>query len=238
MKRIIAILLVFASFATLSACSLIRKADAEPNAHIETEKPEDQDSYATGFSDTVPEEEPKTPVRYSEEQAYELLSHSFPDYDMELVKIERTGEIVAEDDGTEYYIFNVALPKKPAETEKPADTSGEAESESETKPVEMEPAVPYYVSVNGVVHKELAGKNVDTKYAKDTFAKKYGDKNSETGFAYKLVYEGIVEGNGKLCYSFAVYEVNTSGAEPKNTYLFNYLVTIDGAYNAKTNIEH
>ena len=97
----------------------------------------------------------------------------------------------------------------------------------------------FFVSAkNGVVHKELAGKNVDTKYARETFAKKYGDKNSETGYAYKLVYEGIIEGNGKLCYSYAVYEVNTSGSEPKNDYLFNYLVTIDGAFNAKTTIEH
>ncbi len=235
MKKIIAILLVIASFASLSACSLIRKANADPNAPAKTEKPEEKDSYATDFSDTVPKEEPKGPVRYSEDQAYELLSHSFPDYDTDHIKIERTGEIVAEDDGTEYYIFNVALPKK-AESEK--DTGETGDADSETKEIEMEPAAPYYVSVNGVVHKELAGKNVDTKYARETFAKKYGDKNSETGYAYKLVYEGIIEGNGKLCYSYAVYEVNTSGSEPKNDYLFNYLVTIDGAFNAKTTIEH
>ena len=235
MKKIIAILLVITALAVLSACSLIRKADEDPNAYRDTEKPVEDDSYATDFSDTVPVDEPKTPVRYSEEQAYELLTHSFPDYDMEQVKIERSGEIVAEDDGTEYYIYNVSLPKK-VETEPPADT--EEGGETEAKPIEYEPAVPYYVSVNGVVHKELAGENVDTKYARETFVKKYGEKDSETGYAYKLVYEGIKTGNDKLCYNFAVYEVNTSGSEPKDEYAFNYLVTIDGAFNAKTVIKH
>jgi len=235
MKKIVAIILVLASLAGLSACRLIRKADEDPNSYQPAEKPVESDTYATDFSDTVPEDEPKGPVRYTEDQAYELLSHSFPDYDMEQVKIERTGNIVAEDDGTEYYIFNVSLPKKVETT--PAD-SAEDGDESESKEVEMEPAAPYYVSVNGVVHKELAGKNVDTKYAKETFTKKYGEKNKDTGFAYKLVYEGVISGEDKLCYSFAVYEVNTSGSESKDEYKFNYLVTIDGAFNAKTQVKH
>ncbi len=235
MKKIIAILLVLASLAALSACRLIRKVDDDPNAPKTTEKPVESDSYATNFSDTVPDEEPSGPVRYTEEKAYELLTHSFPDYDMEHVKIERTGEIVAEDDGTEYYIFNVSLPKK-VETEPPADTEGDGTTE--TQAIEMEPAVPYYVSVNGVVHKELASNNVDTKYVRDTFTKKYGDEDSDTGYAYKLVYEGIFKSGDNLSYNYRVFKVNTSGAEPKDEYVFNFLVTLDGKLTANPKLDN
>ena len=52
MKKIIAILLVLASLAALSACGLIRRVDDDPNAPKTTEKPVESDSYATDFSDT------------------------------------------------------------------------------------------------------------------------------------------------------------------------------------------
>ena len=234
MKKIIAILLVLVTVAALSACGLIRKVDDDPNAPKTTEKPVESDSYATDFSDTVPENEPNAPVRYSEDKAYELLTHSFPDYDMEHVKIERTGEIIAENDGTEYYIFNVSLPKK-AETT-PADTQGDGNTE--TQAIEMEPAVPFYVSVNGVVHKEIASNNVDTKYVRDTFAKKFGDKDTDTGYAYKLVYEGILKSGDNLSYNYRVFKVNTSGAEPKDEYVFNFLVTLDGKLTANPKLDN
>ena len=239
MKKIIAILLVLVTLAGLTACKMFRKVDDDPNAYQPTEEPVESESYATDFSDTVPEDEPKTPVRYSEEQAYDLLTHSFPDYDMELIKIERTKEIVAEDDGTEYYIFNVSLPKI-VETEPPADTEegGDTTEATETKAVEMEPAVPYYVSVNGVVHKELASQNVDTKYVRDAFAKKFGDSDKTTGYAYKLVYEGVIPGDGKLCYNYKVFTVDTSGSEPKDVYAFNFLVTLDGKLSANPKLEN
>ena len=235
MKKIIALILVISAVAALSACALIRRVDEDPNARTETEAPVDSETYATDFSDTVDSDEPAAPVRYSEDQAYDVLYHSFPDYDMELVKIKRTRTIVAENDGTEYYIYSVSLPKK-VETE--ASKEGEDTKESESTEVEMEPPVPYYVSVNGVVHKELADGNVDTKYAVASFTKKYGEKDKDTGFAYKLKYEGLLKSGGNLCYSFAVYKVNDSGAEAKNQYSFNYLVTVDGKQSAQTKIEH
>lgn len=236
MKKVIAILLIALMTAALASCSLIRKATTD-SGKADTAPAEDSESWATDFSETEPAETDATPVRYSEEQAYDLLSHSFPDYDMDHVKIERTGAIVAENDGTEYYIYNVALPKK-VETKAPETDENGDPVETETKEVEMEPAVPYYVSVNGVVHTTLADSNVDTDYAKSAFESKYGKTNETTGFEYKLVYEGVRQSRDSLCYNFAVYEIDKTGDEAKDIYSFNYLVTIDGKMSAETKIDH
>ena len=232
MKKVIAILLILSAVIALASCSLIRKATSDSDGAKTADDTESSESYATDFSDTLPDNTSDQPVRYSEDQAYELLTHSFPDYDMDYVKIERTGAIVAENDGTEYYVFNVSLPK-PVETEATKE-GDEDETESETKAVEMEPPVPYYVSVNGVVHKEIADGNVDTLYVLETFRKKYGDTDKDTGYAYKLEYKGLLQSKDNLCYNYAVYKVNTSGAEATNEYAFNYLVTVDGKLNAES----
>ena len=226
MKRIIALIILAASLLALSSCTLIRKIDGKPAEN--TESKAEGDTYATDFSEKpAPETEP-APIRYTEEQAYDVLVHSFPDYDMDHVKIERTKTVVAENDGTEYYIYNVSLPKnKKADTT--ADTA-DGDTTDETTEIEMEKAAPYYVSVNGVVHKEIADNNKDTAYAEKTFFKKYGETDKDTGAAFKLAYEGVLKSGDNLCYNFAVYK--------GDAYAFNYLVTVDGAYSAETKIEH
>ena len=239
-KRTVTLILALVIAASLASCALIRKVSDAPAAKTEdTSARPDNNGYETGFSDSVPGND-KTPVRYTEDQAYELLSHSFPDYDEKLVKIERTGLIVAENDGTEYYIFKVTLPKETKKAdESAADTKDANEAkDSETKEVEMQEPVLCYVSVNGVVHKEITGDNVDTGYVIEKFHKKYGDRDEETGFSYALQYKGILKSGENLCYNFAVYKVNNNGAEPVNEYAFNYLVTIDGKMNAESKMEN
>ncbi len=234
MKKIISAILILAVLAALASCSLVRKISDDTKDPAESAA--DSESYATDFSETEAGDEGSTSVRYSEDDAYELLSHSFPDYDAENVKIERTGAIVAENDGTEYYVYNVALPKK-VETKEP-ETDENGETVEDTTEIEMEPPVPYYVSVNGVVHTEIADANVDTEYAKNAFNTKYGQTNASTGFAYKLVYEGLLKSGETQCYSFAVYEVDNTGETPRDVYDFNYLVTLDGKMSAETKIDH
>lgn len=230
MKKIIAILLVSLMVFALASCSLIRKATPKE----ELTRP--ADTTENNVPDTTPadtEETDNTPVvRYTEEEAYELLSHSFPDYDMSKVKIQRTGEIVAENNGTEYYIYNVELPKK-AETDTKAE--GDKETETETKAIEYEPAAPYYVSVNGVVHTELADNNKDTAYARNVFFTKHGEKNEKTGYEFVLRYEGLLKSQDNLCYNYAVYE---KVGEDQEVYYINFLVTVDGKYSAETVREH
>ena len=228
MKKLIAAILAVLALTALASCSLFRKASDTPGtaAPETTAETVPDDSYATDFSEPDREPDVKT-VRYTEDQAYEALTHSFPEVDIKKAKIERTGAIVAENNGTEYYIFKVALPKK-AETTK----------DGETKETELEDPVNYYVSVNGVVHSTIVDNNVDTKYAEAKFTTKYTDTDSKTGFAYKLDYEGLLQTKDYLCYSFAVYLVDTSGESAKNVYQFNYLVTVDGGYNAETVIAH
>ncbi len=237
MKKIVSIILLTAMLAVLCSCGLIRKATPETSVPAGQDDVPDSETYATDFSESLPDQTDDTSVRYTAEMAQEVLVHSFPDYEENEIKVENTGAMIAESDGTEYYIFNVSLAKKPeskAETEAEVDADGEGEVETETEPLVFMDPEPYYVSVNGVVHKALSGETVDNKNAENTFYKKYGEKEEETGYAYKLIYEGVVNSNESYCYSFAVYKVNTSGAEPTDEYAFNYLVTIDGKLSAES----
>ncbi|MBR6917962.1 MAG: hypothetical protein IKN38_07230, partial [Clostridia bacterium] len=156
-KRTLTLTLALVMLASLASCALIRKvSDAPADKTEDTSARPENNGYETGFSESLPENTDKTPVRYSEDQAYDLLSHSFPDYDETLIKIERTGLIVAEDDGTEYYIFKVTLPKntKKQSEETDAETAdGNGAAKTETTAVEMQEPGLCYVSVNGVVHK-------------------------------------------------------------------------------------
>ncbi|MBR3639907.1 MAG: hypothetical protein IKN50_04800 [Clostridia bacterium] len=229
MKKIVSLILLTAMLASLCSCGLIRKATPKTPEPAKQEDAQDSESYATDFSEPLPDQDDNTPVRYTADKAKDLLAHSFPDYKEEEIKIEDTGAVIAENDGTEYYIFNVSLAEK---TETKSDTK--AESETETKAIVFKDPEPYYVSVNGVVHTIITGENVDNKHAEKTFYKKYGEKEEATGYAYKLVYEGVVNSNESYCYNFAVYKVNTSGAEPTDEYAFNYLVTIDGKLSAES----
>ena len=245
MKKILALLTVIAMLAALCSCGsrLIRKTSetysASGDKKAESAPAEDTEDATESAADTTGQDpDPgKNGLRCTEDEAYEILTHSFPDYDMDLVKIEKTGAMVAENTGTEYYIFNVSLPKIPesVETEAPDDPDGgEDGGDVETEPAapEMEDPVPYYVSVNGVVHTEVADGNVDTEYAKAALLKNFGDRDPETGYAYELKYVGLVVvdngGDSALCYKFDVYKINTSGAEPVEEFADNYFVTVDG----------
>ena len=234
MKRIIAILLIVFTLFALASCSLIRKATPKE----EQTRPAETDSGNvpdTKPADTGSEADDTPAVRYTVDEAYELLSHSFPDYKADEVKIERTDMIVAENDGTEYYVFNVSLPK-PAKTDTAAESdTGDADTkETETKAIEFAEPVHYYVSVNGVVHNALVDNNVDNQYAKNVFIQKHGEKD-ESGHEYVLDYEGLLKSQDNLCYNFAVYK---KISDDKKEYYTNFLVTVDGKYSAETVREH
>ena len=240
-----AILLIIAIVFTLTSCGFFRKATVSSDS-TGTESTSDTVGSSSGDSNTSnPGDDIQKPdgLRYTEDDAYNVLIHSFPDYDADLIKIERTGNMIAEGDSSEYYIFNVSLPIIP-ETEAPESTAADDEDTTDetdtTAPpeIEMAPPVPYYVSVNGVVHKEVSHDSVDTDYVRAAFLKAYGERDTKTGFAYSLKYEGLIKNNGGLCYSFAVYETDTSGAEPLEKYMFNYIVTTDGTLHAETNVDH
>ena len=230
MKRIIAILLIVFTLFALASCSLIRKATPkeEQTRQADTGEgnaPESKPADTESDSDNTPA------VRYTVDEAYELLSHSFPDYKADEVKIERTDLIVAENDGTEYYVFNVSLAKK-AETDTAAesDTENADTKDTDTKAAEFAEPVHYYVSVNGVVHTELVDNNVDNQYAKNVFIQKHGEKD-EAGHEYVLEYEGLLKSQDNLCYNFAVYK---KISDDKKEYYTNFLVTVDGKYSAET----
>ena len=235
-----ALILIAAMIFALASCGLIRKATEIPEQPDEGRPAETVDTSADD-TDAAETEDPapaKDGLRYTEDEAYDVLIHSIPDYDKKKVKIERTGNIIAEENGTEYYIFNVSLPITP-ETEKPESTDETDETETTEAPeVKMGEPEPYYVSVNGVVHREISGDNVDTDYVKAAFFKNYGERDSATGFAYSLEYEGLVKNKGMLCYSFAVFETDTSGADPVDKYVFNYIVTTDGKLSAEASLDH
>ena len=236
MKKLLAIILLTATVLAMSSCALIRKTTSDQTPKETNRTDADSETYATDFSDTIPEETSAEPVKYTEDDAFELLTNSFSEReDSEYVKIESTGNIIAQNDGTEYFIFNVALPK-PAETSEKPETDENGNEVSETKEIEMEPAVPYYVSVNGVVVTKIADDNIDTSYVKDSFYKKHGETDSETGAKYALEYRGIMKTNDKLCYNFAVFTETAGGAENR-IYQYNYLVTVDGGYSAETKLE-
>ena len=245
LMRVTALLLTLAAAFVLTSCSLFRKATvAQEVSDVVTTRDEAESSAEeTTSTGTKNSSSDKDGLRYTEDEAYNVLIHSFPDYDTDLIKIERTGNMIAEGNSTEYYIFNVSLPIIPETTAaestdtEDADTTGETET---TAPpvIEMAPPVAYYVSVNGVVHREVSTENVDTDYVRAAFLKNYGERSEATGFEYKLDYEGVLKNSGELCYNFAVYEINTSGEEPVEEYKFNYIVTADGKFSAETVFPH
>ena len=161
MKKIFAVILVMSFMIALASCSLIRKVSDQPAAITEGE-------------DTNIAEPEKDEISASEAEA--LVKESVPD----TASVSATGKIVAENDGTEYYIFEV---------------------------VEGDRRSLRYVSKTGEILGALTSGNVDTAYAESAFKNKYGEENAKTGGKYKLVYEGLLKSGETYCYSFAVYEV-------------------------------
>ena len=191
MKKVLAILFVLSFMFALASCSLIRKAT----------DPSEQPTVNTAGDDTTPADPENKTFTASEAEA--LVKESVSDS----TSVSATGKIVAENDGTEYYIFEV---------------------------VEGDRRSLRYVSKAGEVRGALTSGNVDTAYAESAFKNKYGEENAKTGGKYKLVYEGLLKSGETYCYSFAVYEV----AGDKESYSFNFLVTVDGKMSAETKIDH
>ncbi len=165
MKKILALLLAASFVIALSSCSLIRKAT----------DPSDRSSVQPASND---EEKPSDPDKkeLSASEAEALIKENTAD----VTSVSATGKIVAENDGTEYYVFEV--------------TEGDRRSLR-------------YVSKAGDIRGALTSGNVDTAYAESAFKNKYGEENAKTGGKYKLVYEGLLKSGDTYCYSFAVYEI-------------------------------
>ena len=191
MKKLIAILLAASFMIALTSCSLIRKAT----------DPSEQPAQPAQNEETTPSDSGNKELTASEAEA--LIKENTSD----VTSVSATGKIVAENDGTEYYVFEV--------------TEGDRRSLR-------------YVSKAGDIRGALSSGNVDTAYAESAFKNKYGEENAKTGGKYKLVYEGLLKSGETYCYSFAVYEV----AGDKESYSFNFLVTVDGKMSAETKIDH
>ena len=191
MKKLIAFLLAASFMIALTSCSLIRKAT----------DPSEQPAQPAQNEETTPSDSGNKELTASEAEA--LIKENTSD----VTSVSATGKIVAENDGTEYYVFEV--------------TEGDRRSLR-------------YVSKAGDIRGALSSGNVDTAYAESAFKNKYGEENAKTGGKYKLVYEGLLKSGETYCYSFAVYEV----AGDKESYSFNFLVTVDGKMSAETKIDH
>lgn len=217
MKKTISIILItLIAISSLASCSLIRKATPVEEKYVSSAENNSSDNNTANntsdTADTPDTADNSTPVRYTESEASALLKDSlaseYPDDDFTVIE---TGDMTAQSDGSEYYLFRVTLPAKTeGDEEKPAETTD------------------YYVSVNGVIYTELSEDNATVNEAAATFATKHGEKDATTGLPYKVEYQGTVKNNGVYCYNFKVFLEDTSGAEAKLTYKTNYIVSLDG----------
>ena len=226
MKKIFAILLTVCLIFALTSCELIRKIEpAETAKPDESEQSSNTDELQTDFPETQENEEEEV-LRYTEDEAYTLLSESLnTDEDAPSAVIERTGDMIAQSNGTEYYIFNVTLPE-PEESDTDEEST-EAESDEETEEAPEGP-VSYYVSTNGIVYTSLEEDNATVNNAGNTYLVKHGEADTETGFAYRVEYQGLVKNQNLYCYNFIVYLEDTSSGEASSVYKTNYLVSLDG----------
>lgn len=236
MKKIFAILLTTCIIFALTSCELIRKIEpadtAKPDENVETNE---TNGVETDFPETENADDSDEDVRYTEDEAYELLSESFgSDGEDSSAVIERTGDIIAQSDGTEYYIFEVTLPAtEESDSEADGETESETETEAETEDGEEteeapEGPVTHYVSTNGIVYTSLKEDNATAEAAGNTYLIKHGETDSETGFAYRVEYQGLVKNQSIYCYNFIVYVEDTSSGETQSVYKTNYLVSLDG----------
>lgn len=223
MKKLFALILTAAFILSLASCSLVRKIEKTDSTPDSTSAATEQ--YSTDFSDTIDSSAESGEVRCTEEEAYAFLDGSLKlQYPNGGYSIEKTGDMTAQSNGSEYYIFNVTPPK--SEEDKSAADSGE------------NGATPYYVSVNGVIYTSLEENNATVKYAEEAFIAKHGETDAATGFAYKLEYQGTVKNNGVYCYNFIVYLQDTSGGQTKLTYKTNFIVSLDGHSSGEQAIEN
>lgn len=217
-KRILAFVLMAAALLTISSCKLIRKIEpeAESDAKDTQTSQETYNTDFTGEADTSADAD--TGLITSEDEAYDFLLASFPEEEKEKITVKKTGAMTAQSNGYEYYIFEIEK------------EGGEGETgEDSSQPVT------YYVSVNGIVCKELSEVNTTTTLAKDAFFKKYTETDKDTGLKYKLEYKGLINNKGAYCFNFIVYLEKQSG---ELEYKSNYIVALDGRASAMQALEN
>ena len=221
-RKLLALIIAVSSVMTLASCSLIRKIDK--NASASDAAPESE-SYNTDFQSAPESETEDAGIIADEGAAYDFLMGSLTEEDKELTTVTKTGDMTAQSNGSEYYIFDAEKVTKTEDSDEDGDEPETTESEKFT----------YYVSKNGIIYKELDEANITVNQAKDAFTKKYGEKDPDTSLAYSLEYAGVIKNKDVYCYNLAVYLVKDDGSKEHTT---NYIVTLDGRSSALQLIEN
>ena len=231
MKRLFALILVLCMTLSLCSCALIRKIEPADTAAPDTTDNNDSANVETEFSETKEEDTTNEDIRYTEEEAYELLIASLGETaeteDGEepaaAPTVTKTGAVIAQSNGTEYYIFEVEYPEKETEEGTSADSGAESNAEEEKNGKKT-----VYVSTNGIIYDALEEANTTSLLAAETYITKHGETDEETGFKYRVEYQGLVKNRDLYCYNFIVYLEDDSSGTVNSVYKTNYLVTLDG----------
>ena len=114
-RKLLALIIAVSSVMTLASCSLIRKIDK--NAQSADTQPSDSESYNTDFQNAPESETEDAGILADEGSAYDFLMGSFTDEDKELITVTKTGDIIAQSNGSEYFIFDAEKAAKPADSD-------------------------------------------------------------------------------------------------------------------------
>lgn len=208
-KKLFALILIISTLVTLASCKLIRKIDtSDKGRESETAGSESYDTDFQSAPESDTQEEAGTLA--NEDEAYDFLLASFSDEEKEHITLQKTGNMTAQSNGSQYYIIEAESTSLP-----------EASSDGETKTV----STTYYVSVNKLIYTELEEANATTDIIKEAFITKYGEKDTDTGLKYKLEYAGLITNKGEYCFNFRVMLEKESG---ETEYKTNYIVSLDG----------
>jgi hypothetical protein len=123
MKRLFALILALCMALSLCSCALIRKIEPADTEAPDTTDNNESSNVETEFSETKEEDTTNEEIRYTEEEAYDLLIASLGITDetveteegeepKEAPVVTKTGAVTAQSNGTEYYIFEVEYPEK------------------------------------------------------------------------------------------------------------------------------
>ena len=231
MKRLFALILALCMAFSLCSCALIRKIEPADTAAPDTSDDSNSESVETEFSETKEEDTTNEEIRYTEAEAYDLLIASLGETaeteegeePTAVPTVTKTGAVIAQSNGTEYYIFEVEYPEKEESDDTTADSDTESDSE-EAKSGKQ----PVYVSTNGIIYDTLEEANTTSLLAGQTYITKHGETDEETGFKYRVEYQGLVKNRDLYCYNFIVYLEDDSSGTVNSVYKTNYLVTLDG----------
>lgn len=231
MKKTVALILMACVLCSLCSCALVRKIEPSDTAAEPEAEPVDS-QVDTDFPET--EEDPAAEdIRYTEDEAMTLLEAAYSADGENKPVITKTGDMTAQSNGTEYYIFNVEYPKTEADSE--AEDGAEADSESEQEAPEG--PVTVYVSTNGGIYETLEEENTTVLLAGATYTVKHGDKDEATGYAYRVEYQGLVKNLDMYCYNYIVYLEDDSSGTVNSVYKTNYLVTLDGKSSGEQKLQ-